>query len=159
MTQVTHPKEATPVVATSDEKWERHKFLESLYEFYLEKILNFHSFYLPIAGAVVAYVLTFAGSPTAAFGLLIPLVVSLGAAWIFYLSIRDVTELNEAIHESAKNLDIISTHVQLLVRSVVAFFALHVIIVVGLIAALVFIVGFGHIPGLNPPAKCPTGTG
>jgi hypothetical protein len=120
MKDVTRPTEVSVDAALLNENWRRHKFLESLYEFYLEEILSFHSFYLPIAGGVVAYVLTREGSP-AALALLIPLVISSGAVGIFYFSIREATELNNAIHESARRLDIISTHAQLLVRTVLAF--------------------------------------
>ena len=154
MKDVTHLAEVNLDTALLNENWRRHKFLEGLYEFYLEKILSFHSFYLPIAGGVVAYVLTLTGSP-AALGLLIPLVISSGAVWIFYLSIREATELNEAIHESARNLNIISTHAQLLVRTVLAFFVLHVIIVAGLLFSLIYVLYYKHFPDLGMPPKCP----
>jgi hypothetical protein len=68
-----------------DDLWKRHEFLDGLFRFYLEKIIDFHKFYLPIVGGVVAYILKNA-SRQSAFGLLIPLVVSIGAVWIFALA-------------------------------------------------------------------------
>jgi hypothetical protein len=152
MEQILHSTETNTDREILDEQWRRHNFLEGLYEFYLEKIISFHSFYLPIAGGVVAYVLTRKGG-AAAFGLLIPLVISLGAVLIFYLSRPDAEELNSAIHESARKLNIISTHAQLLGRTVSAFFVLHVIIAAGLIAGLISIFHYGGIPGLDIPSE------
>jgi hypothetical protein len=134
--------------AALKECWRRHKFLDGLYRFYLGKIISFHTFYLPIAGGVVAYVVTLKGSP-AALGLLIPLVVSSGAVWIFFRAVQESEELNAAIRDSAKGLNIISTHAQLLVRTVLAFLILHVMIVIGLVIGMAIIIVYGQIPDLH----------
>jgi hypothetical protein len=114
-----------------DELWRRHEFLDGLFRFYLDKIIDFHKFYLPIVGGVVAYILKDANRQTA-FGLLIPLVVSVGAVWIFSLARQQAEELNDAIHANAKALGILATHARILVHTVTAFLALHIVIVLGL---------------------------
>ena len=53
--------------------WKRHEFLDRLYRFYMEKIIGFHTFYLPVVGGVVAYVLAHPGAAMA-FGLVVPLI-------------------------------------------------------------------------------------
>jgi hypothetical protein len=30
--------------------WKKHEFLDGLYRFYLDKIISFHTFYLPLVG-------------------------------------------------------------------------------------------------------------
>jgi hypothetical protein len=127
---------------TQDELWKRHEFLDGLFRFYLEKIIDFHKFYLPIVGGVVAYILKDA-RPQTAFGLLIPLVVSVGAVWIFALARRQSGELNDAIRANAKALGILATHARILVQTVTAFLALHIVIVFGLGFGFVRLVVFG----------------
>jgi hypothetical protein len=117
--------------SASDDLWKRHEFFDGLFQFYLEKIIDFHKFYLPIVGGVVAYVLANANRQSA-FGLLIPLVVSIGAVWIFSLAKGQAEELNEAIYANAKAMRILPTHARILVHTVIAFLALHALIVLGL---------------------------
>jgi hypothetical protein len=114
-----------------DELWKRHEFFDGLFRFYLSTIIDFHKFYLPIVGGVVAYVLANA-SRQSAFGLLIPLVVSIGAVWIFFLARQQAEDLNGAICANAEALGILATHARILVHAVVAFLILHGLIVVGL---------------------------
>jgi hypothetical protein len=125
-----------------DELWKRHEFLDGLFRFYLEKIIDFHKFYLPIVGGVVAYILGNANRQSA-FGLLIPLVVSIGAVWILFLARWQAEELNGAISENAKALGILATHARILVHTVGAFLALHGLIVVGLSIGFVKLVVWG----------------
>ena len=139
---------------TPDELWRRHEFLNGLYRFYVERIISFHSFYLPIAGGVVAYVLTHTSRP-AAFGLFIPLVVSMGAVWIFGYAVREADELNDAIRKNAMSLGILATHAQLLVRAVAAFLVLHILIVLALGAGFAMLLVYGTLPGL--PVPCDSG--
>lgn len=125
-----------------DELWKRHEFFDGLFRFYLEKVIDFHKFYLPIVGGVVAYVLANA-SRQSAFGLLIPLVVSIGAVWIFALARREAEELNGVIAANAKALGISATHARVLVHTVVVFLALHGFIVLGLSFGFVKLVVYG----------------
>jgi hypothetical protein len=86
------PTPGTGVKPESVDSWKKHEFLDGLYRFYLEKIISFHTFYLPIAGGVVAYVLAHP-SPVMALGLLVPVIVSAGAAVIFFAGIHEADEL------------------------------------------------------------------
>lgn len=127
-----------------------------MYRFYLGKIISFHTFYLPIAGGVVAYVLANAGivGSVAAYGLLIPLVVSLGAVWIFFLALGEAQELNVAIRDSAKGLHIIATHSRILVHAVGAFLILHIVIVIGLAIGITLLFhGDLHVPSGCPQPR------
>jgi hypothetical protein len=121
-----------------DNPWERHIFLDGLYRFYLDLIIKFHSFYLPVVGAVTVYVLD-DPTPVRVLGLVIPLILSVGAAIILFSAIKEAKELIEAIRISASTLNIISTHAQILVRAVIAFFVLHVVLALAL-GALIGIV-------------------
>jgi hypothetical protein len=116
---------------TRDELWKRHEFLDGLYRFYLDQIINFHNFYLPVVGALVVYVLA---HPSAgmAFSLLIPIIASVGAAAIFGKGIGEAMELRNALADSAKTLIITTTHVQMLVRASVVFLVVHSLIVLGM---------------------------
>jgi hypothetical protein len=60
------------------------------------------------------------------------LVVSIGAVWIFFLARQQAEELNCAISANARALGALATHAPILVHTVVAFLALHGLIVVGL---------------------------
>jgi hypothetical protein len=82
------------------DRWKRHEFLNGLYRFYLEKIISSHTIYLGLVGGLVVYVLQHP-SKLIALGLLVPLVVSSGAALILYSATRESVELNAAIIESA----------------------------------------------------------
>jgi hypothetical protein len=135
-------KHDTVISIRSDELWKRHEFLDGLFRFYLEKIIDFHKFYLPIVGGVVAYVLAHA-TRQSAFGLLIPLVVSVGAVSILFLVRRQAEDLNSAISANAKALDVLATHARILVHTVVAFLSLHVLIVLGLSVGFVKLVVCG----------------
>ncbi len=119
-----------------DALWKTHEFLDGLYRFYLEQIIDFHKFYLPVVGGVVAYVLQ-SHSAAIALGLAIPLIVSAGAAWIFRSGVGEAQQLNQAIAESAKELGILATHAGMLVRATEAFLTLHIVIVVGLALLIV----------------------
>ena len=57
-----------PAQPPAGDLWKKHEFLDGLYRFYLEKIIGFHTFYLPIVGGVAAYVLAHP-SHAAALGL------------------------------------------------------------------------------------------
>jgi hypothetical protein len=127
--------------------WKKHEFLDGLYRFYLEKIISFHTFYLPIAGGVVAYVLAHP-SPMMALGLLVPLIVSAGAAQIFYAGINEADELRRAIKASATEIKILATHARMLVRAVRAFFLLHVIMVAGFAGMAIILWVCGQLPDL-----------
>jgi hypothetical protein len=138
---------AAELKSESVDPWNKHQFLDGLYRFYLEKIITFHTFYLPIAGGVVAYVLAHP-SRIMALGLLVPLIVSAGAARIFFAGIKEAKELWSAIVASAKEVNTLATHARMLVRAVCAFFLLHVIIVVGLVAMAILLWVCGQSPGL-----------
>src|SRR5262245_54516719 len=114
------------MAAEQSRLWKRHEFLDGLYRFYLEKVITFHSFYLPIAGGVAAYVLAHP-SRASALGLVVPLIVSVGAAFIFGFARKEAGELKDAIADSAKALKILATHAQILVRAANAFFILHLV--------------------------------
>jgi hypothetical protein len=91
--------EATPAIeptAEAADLWKTHEFLDGLYRFYLEKIIGFHTFYLPVVGGVVAYVLAHP-SKGMALGLVVPFIVSAGAAQIFFAGIAEAKQLNKAI--------------------------------------------------------------
>jgi hypothetical protein len=118
--------------------WKRHEFLDGLYRFYLDKIISFHSFYLPIVGGVAAYVLTHP-SRASALGLVVPVIVSVGAAFIFFFARKEAGDLRDAIRESAKALNILASHAQILVRAVVAFFILHLVVAFGLLIGIVLL--------------------
>ena len=81
------------------DRWKRHEFLNRLYRFYLEKIITF-TIYLGLVGGLVVYVLQHS-SKLIALGLLVPLVMSSGAALILCSATRESVELNAAIIESA----------------------------------------------------------
>ena len=117
----------------SEALWKKHEFLDGLYRFYLEQIISFHKFYLTVVGALVAYVLEHHQSEAIAFGLALPLIVSLGACPIFGSGVKEAKELNAAIATSARSLGVLATHSQMLVRATVAFLVLHVAIVVALV--------------------------
>jgi hypothetical protein len=136
---------ATPAIEPTPEAadpWQTHEFLDGLYRFYLEKIIGFHTFYLPVVGGVVAYVLAHP-SKGMALGLVVPFIVSAGAAQIFFAGIAEAKQLNKAIEASAKEVGILATHARMLVRAVRAFFFLHSIMIIGLlgIALLLFFCG------------------
>ena len=133
--------------AETAERWKRHEFLDGLYRFYLERIISFHAFYLPVVGGVVAYVLAHP-SKAMALGLMVPVIVSAGAAQIFFSAIGEAKELRDAISHSAGELGILGTHAHMLVRSVRAFFLLHLIIVVSLLVAGGLLATYGELPGL-----------
>src|SRR3984893_19587217 len=103
------------------ELWKRHEFFDGLFQFYLDKIMQFHTFYLPIVGGVVAYVQKNTARQSA-FGLLIPLAVSIGAVWIFAVARHEAEELNGAIRANAEALGILPPPARLLVHSVFPFF-------------------------------------
>jgi hypothetical protein len=128
------------------ELWRRHQFLDGLYRFYFDKILGFHSLYLPFAGGVVAYVLTHPGRTTA-LGLLVPMFVSAASAWIFTAAAQEANTLNAGVNESAAALGLPATHARILVRIVQGFLVLHVVLAGGLLAAAVFLLYQGALPG------------
>jgi hypothetical protein len=130
----------TPI--SLDELWKRHEFFDGLFQFYLDKIMQFHTFYLPIVGGVVAYVLKNT-TRQSAFGLLIPLAVSIGAVWIFAVARHEAEELNGAIRANAEALGILPTHARILVHAVTAFLALHALIVIGLSVGFVKLLFYG----------------
>src|SRR3984893_3996995 len=109
----------TPI--SLDELWKRHEFFDGLFQFYLDKIMQFHTFYLPIVGGVVAYVLKNT-TRQSAFGLLIPLAVSIGAVWIFVVARHEAEELNGALRANSEALGILPPPARLLVHSVFPFF-------------------------------------
>jgi hypothetical protein len=128
------------------ELWRRHQSLDGLYRFYFEKILGFHSLYLPFAGGVVAYVLTHPGRTTA-LGLLVPLFVSAVSAWIFAATAQEAKTLNAAVNGSAAALGLPATHARILVRVVQGFLALHVVLAGVLLAATALLLYQGALPG------------
>jgi hypothetical protein len=129
--------------------WKKHKFLDGLYRFYLEQIISFHKFYLPVVGALVAYVLGHQ-SKALAFGLALPLIVSLGACFVFGSGVKEAEELNTAISKSAQALGVLATHAQMLVRATVAFLVLHIAIVVALVGLGGALLHFWQLPGIPP---------
>lgn len=133
---------------STSEKWKRHEFLDALYKFYLDKILSFHAVYLPIFGGVVSYILA-NQDRLVSLGLIVPLVISVGAAVILFSGIREAKELNAAIRNSAAALGILATHAHMLVRAVTAFFVLHIVIAFGLMALLYMMFIYGGIPVMN----------
>jgi hypothetical protein len=135
------------------QRWKKHEFLDGLYRFYLEKIISFHAFYLPLIGGVVAYVLAHP-SRAAALGLVVPLIVSAGAAQIFAAGIREAKELNDALRVSAGTVGLLATHAYMLVRAVRAFFYLHLLMTVALLLAMGLLLIYGEVPGL--PATAPS---
>ena len=141
------PPQTKPPKPEAVDPWKRHEFLDGLYRFYLEKIIGFHTFYLPIAGGVVAYVLAHP-SRGMALGLLVPLIVSAGAAQIFFAGIEEAKQLKDAIADSAEKVGILATHALMLVRAVRAFFFLHLIIVIGLVLIAVLLFVCGQLPDL-----------
>lgn len=128
-------------------KWKKYEFLDGLYRFYLNEIISFHMFYLPVVGGIVAYVLAHQGKPIA-LGLVVPLIVSAGAACIFFPAIKESEELNKAIMDSARELVILPTHAKMLVRAVIAFFLLHFTIVIFSLLAGGSLLLTGHVFGL-----------
>jgi hypothetical protein len=134
--------------------WKRHEFLDGLYRFYLDKIISFHSFYLPIAGGVAAYVLAHP-SRASALGLVVPLIVSVGAAFIFCFARKEAGELKDAIVESAKALNILASHAQILVRAANAFFILHLVVASGLVIGIVLLWDPNTRAWLSSTANCP----
>jgi hypothetical protein len=135
-----------------EERWRRYKFLDGLYRFYIKQIFTFHTLYFTLAGGVVIYVLNNSKNGIIlGFGLVIPIVVSLGAVCIFYRALSEASELNDAIRDSAKDLNILSTHAQILVRAVCTFLFLHGVIIIGLVAIAILILK-GMLPTL-----CKTG--
>ena len=136
-----------PAQPPAGDLWKKHEFLDGLYRFYLEKIIGFHTFYLPIVGGVAAYVLAHP-SHAAALGLVVPLIVSVGAAIIFGAGVREAQELNAAISESAHAVGILATHARMLVRAVIAFCIRHVALSAVLIAAIGMLAYYGEVPGL-----------
>jgi hypothetical protein len=127
---VTTEPEANP--------WKRHEFLDGLYRFYLDKIISFHSFYFPIVGGAAAYSLVHP-SRGSALALAVPLIISIGAAIIFGFAGREAGELRDAIDKSAKSLNILSTHTQILVRAVYTFLVLHLAVACGLLIGIVLL--------------------
>jgi hypothetical protein len=121
-----------------DTLWQRHKFLDGLYRFYLKLLINFHNFFLTVVGAITAYVLSHP-SKLGAFGLIIPLVMSVGTAVILFSARKEVTELNDAIRDSAKKVGVMATHSQILVRAVLAFFVLQIAVTCGLLAGIIWL--------------------
>jgi len=147
--------EATPAsesASAATDPWKTHEFLDGLYRFYLEKIIGFHTFYLPVVGGVVAYVLSHP-SKSIALGLMVPFIVSAGAVQIFFAGIAEAKELKGAIAVSAGKLGILATHARMLVRAVRVFFLLHLIMVIGLLAVAIPLLIYGQLPGL-PATIC-----
>ena len=136
----------------SEALWKRHEFLDGLYRFYLDQIISFHKFYLPVVGGLVAYVLN-NRSEAIAFGLVIPLIVSLGACVIFCSGVKEAKELNAAIADSAGSLGILATHARMLVRATAAFLVLHIAIVIALVWLGGAMMHFWHLPGRFPPSS------
>jgi hypothetical protein len=116
----------------ADDAWQRHVFLDGLYRFYLDLIIKFHSLYLPVVGAVAAYVLDKLTLLSSAGALAIPFILSSGVAIILFFAINEAEELVAAIQTSASGLHLIATHAKILVRAVIAFCVLHVVLALAL---------------------------
>jgi hypothetical protein len=131
-----------------DALWKKYEFLDGLYRFYLEQIIDFHKFYLPIVGGVVVYVL---GNPSEAIalGLAVPLIVSLGATVIFGAGVGKAQQLNQTIAESAAELGMLATHAGMLVRATAVFLLLHIVIVLGLVALIGALQHDWNLPGIS----------
>ena len=99
----------------------------------------------------MAYVLAHP-SKGMALGLVVPFIVSAGAAQIFFAGIAEAKQLNKAIEASAKEVGILATHAGMLIRAVCAFLLLHLLMVIGLSFMAYFLLVYGHLPGL--PANC-----
>jgi len=65
--------------------------------------------------------------------------MSVGTAVILFSARKEVTELNDAIRDSAKKVGVMATHSQILVRAVLAFFVLQIAVTCGLLAGIIWL--------------------
>ena len=118
------------------ELWKQYETLKDLYKFYLAQVVDFHRFYLAVAGALVAFALA-NGRGATVFVLLLPLVISAGGVVTFGVGIAKSRELNAAIKEIAAKLSMLRAHAEVLQFLCWAFLAVHVLITVALLWLLV----------------------
>jgi len=127
-----------PAKSNETQLWKRYEMLAGLYKFYLEQIVNFHTFYFATAGGITLFVLANRRGATP-LALLLPLVISLAGVAAFAFGIRKSRELTVEIKAIARCLGLLSAHTEILEFLCFAFLAVHVLIAIGLIWILVYL--------------------
>jgi hypothetical protein len=113
--------------ADTAELWKQYETLKDLYKFYVSQVVDFHRFYLAIAGGLVAFALA-NGSGATVLVLLLPMVISTGGVITFWFGIRKSHELTTEIKAIAKRLSMLSAHTEVLQFLCFAFLLVHLLI-------------------------------
>ena len=133
---------------SQDQLWKQYDTLKDLYKFYVGQLVDFHRFYLAIAGGLTVFALAHREG-AAAFVLLLPLVISVGGVVTFAFGINKSRELTTEIKSIAKRLAMLSAHTEVLEFLCWAFLIVHLLIAVGLAWILVEIQPWLELPRLS----------
>ena len=153
----------SPALSPTDEQdpsqreiqWREYALHADIYKFHVDSTIKINGFVFLVTGGVMSYVLNASQNspPIAKFALTLPILLSFGLAFVMVTATKTTQERKEEVEKLRKVLGLNSAmNLTLLQLITASFAAVHAVVGIGLIVAMVWMLT-GHSWGVANPGK------